>query len=291
VGEHVARHAAAEGKWRVAGTFLGNPIAIPGVATVGVDLSDAAAAGRLIRDMRPAAVIHCAAATNGAWCEANPAPAHAAIVGATANLCAAMGRWTPAAPLIALSTDLVFDGESAPYAEDAPAKPIGVYGSLKLAAEEPVRAMEHGCVLRSALVYGPPATHRAPFLGWMIEALGRGGPLDLFRDEWRTPVMVDDLAEAMGLLLAHRAKWAGGAIFHAGGADRLSRVEMGRKLCAVFGLPPGGIRETERAAAPGGAQRPRDVSLRHDRLAALGWKPTTFDEGLIRCRNRWNSPR
>lgn len=282
VGHHVATRLAAKGH-RVAGTCLTSPIVAERVDPVTIDLSDGPVVARLLRDMRPAAIVHCAAATSVAWCQEHPAEARAAILDATTHLCAARERHTPGIPLIALSTDLVFDGEEAPYHEDAPAKPLNLYGSLKSAAEKPV--LDAGaCVLRSALVYGPPAPRRSTFLGWMKDTLEKGDTLNLFSDEYRTPVLSSDLCAAVELLLAHGAT----GIFHAGGTDRLSRVAMGRQFCQVFSLSPHPITETLRADSPGGELRARDVSLATPRLQSLGWKPKSFKEGLEECRLLWS---
>ena len=286
VGERIARHLVAKGR-AVAGTYLANPISIPGADALPLDLTDGGAVRRLVRDMRPAAVVHCAAATKANWCETNREAAHAAIVGVTQHLCSTLADQAPETPFIHFSTDLVFGGDAAPYAEAATAKPLNHYGSLKWLSEEPVRGLRNGMVLRSALVFGPPGTHQASFISWMVEALARGKPLTLFRDEWRTPVFVDDLASAVDLLLDTPTTGRSGNVFHAGGPDRLNRVEMGEALCAVFGLPMDGFRVVTRDEVEGGSLRARDVSLSCDRLRALGWKPTPFRDGLSLCLDQW----
>lgn len=282
VGHQVAARLAAAGH-RVAGTCLTSPVVGERVDPVTIDLSDGPVVTRLLRDMRPTAIVHCAAATSVAWCQAHPAEARAAILDTTANLCAARERHTPGIPLIAFSTDLVFDGEEAPYPEDAPAKPLNLYGSLKSAAENPVLSAG-GCVLRSALVYGPPTPRRTAFLGWMKDTLEKGNTLDLFHDEFRTPVLASDLCAAVDLLLAHGAT----GVFHAGGPDRLSRVAMGRLFCATFALPQHLIAESSRLDIPGGDLRARDVTLTCTRLRSMGWNPKTFKEGLQECRLHWS---
>lgn len=283
VGERLAARLAGMG-WPVAGTYLGNPISIPGVDTLPLDLADGRAADRVIRDMRPAAVIHAAAMTSIGECERHPEEARRAILGTTLNLRDAIAARAPDTPMLLFSTDQVFDGEEAPYAEDARPKPLHRYGSLKCEAEEAVLAMPQGRVLRSALVYGPPGRHRSSFLSWMLEAMANGRELTLFEDEWRTPVWVEDLIRAVAVLLEK----GGAGVYHAAGAERLSRVEAGEAFRKVFGLPGEGIRAARRATVAGAAARPKDVSLTTEALQSLGWRATPIMDGLARCREQWS---
>lgn len=284
LGEHLARALAARGE-RVAGSYLTSPVAIPGVELFPFEMTDRLAWDRLVRDMAPRAIVHCAAQTQIGWCEDHPAAAREANVEAVEHLCAAVTKRAPQTPVIQISTDLVFDGEGAPYAEDAAPKPLSVYGSLKLAAERPVLSLPQGSVLRTALLYGAAATHKAGFLGWMRDTLQAGRTLTLFEDEWRTPVFVGDVIAAVQLLLGRAPERTAGKVFQAAGPDRLSRVEMGQAVCREFGFDPALIRVARRLDAPGGNLRPRDASMTVGRLAAEGWSsPTTFADGLRKCR-------
>jgi dTDP-4-dehydrorhamnose reductase len=267
VGGHLARHFAAAG-WAVTAAGHHRPVpAGPGITAAMADLTDPAAAAALVAAARPAVIVHAAAATTIDACERDPAATARLNVGATASIAAAA---PPATRVILLSTDLVFDGESAPYAEDAPPKPLHHYGSQKVQAEAAVLAHAGGIVLRLALTYGPPSPGGAAgFLGWMEAALRAGTPLALFEDEWRTPVGVADIAAAIEVLAGREAT----GIFHAGGPDRLSRMDMGRLLARRIGADPALLRPARRADAPAGHLRARDVALSTDRLRAMGWTP------------------
>lgn len=259
------------------------------MAPIQMDLGDPAAVDEALSHIQPTHVVHAAAATNANWCEENPGEARRAILGGTANLVESLNRHAAAARLVMISTDLVFDGEAAPYDEGSPAKPAGVYGSLKNAAEQVVLGFSGGVVLRSSLIYGPPAGPRGTFLGWMHGRLSAGQALTLFEDEWRTPVFIDDLCEAIRILLAGDSAAVDGGIFHAGGGESMTRVEIGQAFAHGFDLDPRLIAPSRRGDVPSAAPRPRDVSLTCARLLALGWRQTPFTNGIQQCRSRWAS--
>lgn len=273
LGEHALRAVAATGAQAV-GTFWGHPVEVPRADVVPVDLTDAGLVDRLIRDLKPRRVLHCAALTDVAACEADPDQARRSNIDATRHLVAAIGRHVPDAWLGQLSTDLVFDGEAAPYHEGSAPAPLSVYGRTKLAAEAEALAHPGGCVVRAALMWGPSTTHRGSFVEWMRATLAAGQPLTLFTDEVRTPVHVDDVIEAlMGL-----SQLGATGVWHAGGPQAITRLEMGARFCAATGADASLLRGRRLAESTYAAPRPRDVSMSSAKLmSALGWQPRPFD--------------
>ena len=79
------------------------------VEVVTIDLANLQSVTQLITQTRPRAVIHCAAATNVAFCQQEPDAARRDIVEATNCLCQAIREHSPHTPFVALSTDLVFE--------------------------------------------------------------------------------------------------------------------------------------------------------------------------------------
>lgn len=163
------------------------------------------------------------------------------------------------ARFIFLSTDLVFDGRQGGYSENALASPIMPYGEHKLEAECQVWIEhEEAVILRPALMVGDTGRFQRP--SYECDLLARGEPCSLYADEWRTPVHVDDVARAAWDLASLDLN----GIFHLGGPERMSRLELGRALCAMYGFDPALI-----VAAQRPAERPADVSLDSSRLAEL----------------------
>ncbi|MDE3025969.1 MAG: sugar nucleotide-binding protein [Acidobacteriota bacterium] len=164
------------------------------------------------------------------------------IVRGTRNAAAAAER--AGARLIHLSTDLVFDGEHAPYAEEDEALPVSEYGRAKLAAE---RLLPAGAlVVRTSLLYGRP--------GGPQEALAARGDVVFHTDEIRTPVHVSDLAAALLDLAALEIT----GTLHLAGPDAVSRLELARLL---------GARDPKGAPTPPG--RARNITLDSSRARAL----------------------
>jgi len=285
LGSRIAGILAERGH-DIVGTGCSNRVEIPRVDGIPLDLTDGAAVRRLVRDMRPAAVLHCAALTDVAACERDPDSATRVIVDGTANLAAALREFAPESPAIIVSTDLVFDGEGAPYDEGDLPKPLSVYGSLKLRAEECFLALPAGSVLRSALVFGARGPHGGGFTAWMAGEILRGRPLRLFEDEFRTPVWSDDIADMLERLVAARVC---GEVFHAGGPERLSRFELGRMLCHHLGGDESLIVPTRLADSTYAAPRARDVSLDSRKLRhRLRWTPGSFADFL---KSNFQSPK
>jgi dTDP-4-dehydrorhamnose reductase len=98
--------------------------------------------------LRADVVLHAAAWTDVDGAEADPQGAAAANVGGTSNV-AALG-----APLVAYSSDYVFDGEKRePYVESDGPNPRSAYGRSKLHGE--AAAGERAWVVRSSWLFGP----------------------------------------------------------------------------------------------------------------------------------------
>jgi len=276
IGEHLFRRLAAENQL-VVGTGCQHTILAPCAAVVQLDMRKREAVDKLVGDLCPSVIFHCAAETNAAYCQQHPQTARGSIVNATRHLAQMVNTHVPEAVVVALSTDLVFDGESSPYLESDPTGAISVYGQLKLEAEKHVIALPRGLVLRTSLVYGERTTHRNSFLAWMVDTLSRGEPLPLFEDEVRTPIDVADLCWAM-IAMAQSDR---SGLWHVGGPQRLDRVAMGRDVCGAFGLDPDLIAPTRLADSTYPAPRPRDVSLDSSRLwTLLKRDPIPFRQGV-----------
>jgi len=160
----------------------------------------------LLDRMRPDVVVNAAAytAVDKAEQDVDAAfRANAEAPGVIARWCAAAG-----VPFVHYSTDYVFDGEgTAPYLEDQPTAPLGVYGTSKRAGEDAVRAAGgRHLIFRTAWVY---ASHGANFLRTMLRVGAERDALRVVADQIGTPTPAALIADVTAHALQHPGALSG----------------------------------------------------------------------------------
>lgn len=233
---------------------------VRGLTRQDVDLTDETGVRRLWREHQPAAVIHCAAISRPAVCEQEPELARKVNIEATALLASLASE----APLLFFSSDQVFDGQQGGYIEADRINPINRYGETKAAAEEIVLSNPRHTVIRLALTAGTSLTNDRSFVEDMRRSAGQGQRLTLFIDEFRSPVPAGVVARAVWELIAQKQS----GLYHLGGAERLSRMEIGEALATKYlelasRLQPGSVTLYH------GPPRPPDLSMRCEKLQRL----------------------
>jgi dTDP-4-dehydrorhamnose reductase len=226
-----------------------------GVKLQPVELRDADAVKTAFELARPDLILHAAARTSVAECWKNPARAIQVNSRATARLAELAG--SAGARMLLVSTDLVFDGTRGGYVEQDQPAPLSVYGRSKVAAEEAVLAYPRSVVARASLLFGPTVIGRPCFFDAQMNALREGRPIQLFADEWRSPL--GHATAARALLRIIHSDFEG--VIHVGGPERLSRLEMGQRLAAHLGVNAALVEAAQRASQAAPEPRPRDVSL------------------------------
>jgi len=244
-----------------------------GLDAVDGDLLDGQALDRAFDVARPDAVLHSAAIADPDRCDREPELARRINVDASAEVAARCGR--RGLRLVTLSTDLVFDGERALSSEETPPRPILYYGHTKLDAEGAVLAASPDAViLRVALVIGRGYGSRKTATEAVAATLAAGGRPRLFHDQYRTPIDPDSVADAVTRVFARPVSGR----FHLGGAERISRYELGQRVARVLGLPEH-LERTDEASQP--VRRPRDASFDSGRARReLGWEPRPLDDAI-----------
>lgn len=228
------------------------------VSPAALDLADPDSVETVFRRSHPDVVVHAGAMADVGACQRDPERARRINTLATrelALLCRIAG-----ARLVFLSTDQVFRGEPghAPYREYDDTDPVNIYGHSKLDAEAAILASRASAtILRIGLVYGFSPSGDRSALEQLLGAARRGETATMFTDEFRTPVLAEDVALAVSELLFDEAA----PLLHIAGPNRLSRHEFALAVARAFKLDPGFIRAAQAAELDLPAPRPRDVSL------------------------------
>ena len=308
LGSHILR--AAQERWHPVGTyhrttrrraqyFFGE------IDHGRIDLGDYGETKAMVADVQPAAVIHTAAITDLDYCEKYPDESLQINLHAATNLAAFCGDMN--VPFLFTSTDLVFDGASAPYTEDDPPTPINVFGEHRALAEEAILAVYADAVIaRLPLLLGYGSMNRESFFYKLVAAFRSDQEVTLFGDAVRTPVAA--AVAAHGLL-----QLAGSGFeddvnvaeidrvvdrLHLGGRDQTSVFELGLLTLGILGL-------SEQLAVPvsvldsyaGHLDRPflaarsANVALDSSRAYELGYDPPPLRSQLEELLpTAWRAP-
>lgn len=281
LGWHLCQLAKQE--WEVYGTYYSHALEISGIKLIKVNLTDYQELKNLFSDIQPAAVIHAAAQSQPNFCQTYPEESYIINVTASCNIAGLCADYS--IPCAFTSTDLVFNGLNAPYREIDPVCPVNLYGEQKVMAE--VGMLERypiTAICRMPLMFDIATPTAKSFIQPFIQTLQEGKELNLFIDEFRTPVSATTAAKGLLLVL----KKVKGRI-HLGGKERISRYDFGKLLVEVFQLPATGLKGCRQQDIKMAAPRPADVSLDSSQAFLLGYKPLTVKEELEDVFNRLKS--
>ena len=158
-----------------------------------LDVTDELQVRRVISDVKPDYVIHCAAYTNVDKAEEEPEIAD--LINAKSAEYIAKACNSNNAVMIYISTDYVFDGtKKTPYFPDDTTNPTGAYGLSKLHGEEAVRKFcPAHYIIRTSWLYGH---HGKNFVETMI-SLAEKTELKVVDDQVGCPTWTVDLSDAI----------------------------------------------------------------------------------------------
>jgi dTDP-4-dehydrorhamnose reductase len=171
----------------------------PAAGELAMDLTDADAVVRTIREVRPRLIVNAAAYTLVDQAEKEPDLAQA-INGTAPGVIQTAANEIGAA-VVHYSTDYVFDGSGdAPWTETDAVGPLGNYGASKLAGERAVAAAGGShLVLRTSWVYG---VHGANFVKKILTLARDREQLRIVADQHGAPTSARVIADVTAQMLA-----------------------------------------------------------------------------------------
>ncbi|MCH5250115.1 MAG: dTDP-4-dehydrorhamnose reductase [Lachnospiraceae bacterium] len=162
-----------------------------------LDITDVDQVMSFAREVKPYAIINCAAHTAVDACETEVDKAYRINAIGPRNLSIASTEL--GAKMIHISTDYVFDGKgNRPYTEFDPVGPQGMYGVTKLAGENFVKEFaDRYFIIRTAWLYGDGKN----FVKAMLNKAETEDRVRVVRDQVGSPTSAKELARAIAYLL------------------------------------------------------------------------------------------
>lgn len=244
---------------------------------VNLDLTASSSLENVFIKFKPETVIHTAAVSNPASAENLPSKKvydiNVAVTQHIANLCKKYH-----AKMIYTSTDLVYAGyRGSVLNEDAKLIPASLYAETKLMGEVKIQqTFDNYIILRTALLYGFGLNNSTCHFQYMSNNLKDGKEVKLFVDQYRSPLSVIDAANMINQLLEKDIK---SEIINFGGMERVSRYNLGERLCEAAGFEKQLLKKINMEQVPG-LIRVEDVSMSVEKLAIYGIRAENIENSI-----------
>jgi len=228
-----------------------------------LDVTDAEAVERAVRQAKPDLVIHAAALTDTSLCEEDEALAMRVNAQGALHVAEACRR--AGAALVYVSTNEVFDGaRREPYGESDEPRPVNAYGRSKLEGEKEAReVVDRLYVVRTAWLYGGG---ERDFPSKILAAASQRPELTVVTDEVATPTLAGGLAEAIARLVETGAF----GVYHFTNSGACSRYEWAREVLRLAGRSDVALKPTTLAEYRPYPPKPPYTVLSNEAGARLG---------------------
>lgn len=243
-----------------------------------MDITEAKSVARVMREIQPEAVVHCAAWTAVDAAEDNGQAVRLVNAVGTENIARECKKLN--CKLLYLSTDYVFDGAGeAPWLADCKEyNPLNVYGKTKLEGELAVSSLlEKYFIVRIAWVFGKNGNN---FIKTMLRLSETHSQLRVVNDQIGTPTYTYDLAR----LLVDMIETDKYGYYHATNeGGYISWCEFAKEIFRRANRNVNVIPVTTAEYGLSKAARPFNSRLDKSKLAENGFKPLpTWQDALER---------
>jgi dTDP-4-dehydrorhamnose reductase len=243
-----------------------------------LDLTDQKSFNEVLEVILPKFVINTAALTNVDLCEDQRELCDALNVTAVQWLLDFSEKRN--AKLVHISTDFVFDGENGPYVESDVPNPLSYYGKSKFLSEKILEksSYKNWAIARTIIVFGTAAElSRSNIVLWAMDALVKGGEMNIVNDQFRSPTFAEDLA--IGCLLICEKDQTG--LFHLSGEKTYSIYDFVLAIGDYLKVDPKNVKAISSINLNQKAHRPPKTGFDISKAKLeLGFNPRSLEEAL-----------
>ena len=219
-----------------------------------LDITDADAVAKAVKDNDVKVVVNCAAYTNVEKAETDADFAEVLNAKAVRNLADAIKAND--GTLIHISTDYVFGGSTGntPRSEQEPANPTGVYGLTKLHGEEQIaESGVKALTFRTAWLY---SEYGKNFVKTMLALTSSKPQLKVVFDQVGTPTYAQDLADAIFNIIDSRKMDGNEGIYHYSNEGVCSWYDFTKSIADIAGHSECDIQPCHSDEFPSAVTRP-----------------------------------
>ncbi|MEM1606599.1 MAG: SDR family NAD(P)-dependent oxidoreductase [Candidatus Bathyarchaeia archaeon] len=245
------------------------------VEILNVDLKDSWKTLEAVRGAN--AVFHFAANPEVRVSATNPDIHFNENIVATFNLLEALRRSDVKEIVFASSSSVYGEPKSIPVSEEAPIKPVSVYGASKAACESLMHAYSclygiKAVILRYANVVGPRLKHGAVY-DFIIKLLRDPSTLEVLGDGTQTRSYIHVMDAIDATMTAWRRSENTFEVYNVGSEDWVSVNEVADVIIEVMGLS--GVKRVYRPTlhGVGWLGDVKRIALSISKIKALGWQP------------------
>ncbi len=247
---------------------------------VSLDITDAEAVARTVRELQPEVIVHCAAWTAVDLAEDEDKQEKVERINAFGTRCLAEAAKAVDAKFIYISTDYVFDGQGTePWQPDCrDYAPLNVYGKTKLEGELAVsELLEKYFIVRIAWVFGLNGKN---FIKTMLNVGKTHDTVRVVNDQIGTPTYTLDLAR----LLVDMLETEKYGYYHATNeGGYISWYDFTKEIYRQAGLSTEVLPVTTAEYGLSKAARPYNSRLDKSKLVEMGFEPLpTWQDALAR---------
>lgn len=223
----------------------------------------------LVDRIKPDVILHLAALSSVSYCEQHPAMAHHINVYVTAKLDDLSKKMN--IPIIFTSSDLVFNGNNAPYDESDFTYPLSQYALQKETAENILLENNKKAIIaRMPLIFGIGPEYHMNFFKICVNALMSNETIQVYADEIRSAINVQTASRYLNdLILYSISNNVEEHLFHTGGSIAISRFEFYKITAETLNLSS----ELVKSVMINDSKRPKDLTLISEKVK----KYMTFD--------------
>ncbi len=219
-----------------------------------LDITDAGAVKKMVRDNDVNVIVNCAAYTNVEKAEDDRD--FAELLNATAVRNLAEAAKANDGTLIHVSTDYVFGKEpyNVPCREDQKGTPTGVYGLTKLHGEQAIaESGVKALIFRTAWLY---SEYGKNFVKTMLDLTSTKPELKVVFDQTGTPTYAQDLADALFHIIDNRLMDGNEGVYHYSDEGVCSWFDFTKMIAEIAGNTSCDIRPCHSSEFPSKVIRP-----------------------------------